>query len=110
MMEDRIDLFTFWCKVDMSYRVDKKWKVNKDSPMSAASRGEVVTGISVIRWFIKKIRILKVNMDELQDALEDAQYVNAMHDAAPRPTKEWKVQCHTTFTFFVLILLIYNCW
>ena len=30
-------------------------------------------------------------MDELQDAIEDAQYVNAMHDDIPKPTKEWKV-------------------
>lgn len=29
-------------------------------------------------------------MEELQDAIEDAQYVNAMHDDSPKPTKEWK--------------------
>ena len=29
-------------------------------------------------------------MEELQDAIEDAQYVNAMHDDTPKPTKEWK--------------------
>ena len=26
-------------------------------------------------------------MEELQDAIEDAQYMNAMHDDVPRPTK-----------------------
>ena len=30
-------------------------------------------------------------MEELQDAIEDAQYMNAMHDDVPRPTKEWKM-------------------
>jgi hypothetical protein len=29
-------------------------------------------------------------MEELQDAIEDAQYMNAMHDGVPKPTKEWK--------------------
>lgn len=29
-------------------------------------------------------------MEELQDAIEDAQYMNAMHDGIPRPTKAWK--------------------
>ena len=29
-------------------------------------------------------------MEELQDAIEDAQYVNAMHDDSPKPTKSWK--------------------
>lgn len=29
-------------------------------------------------------------MEELQDAIEDAQYMSAMHDEMPRPTKEWK--------------------
>ena len=29
-------------------------------------------------------------MEELQDAIEDAQYMNAMHDDLPRPTKDWK--------------------
>lgn len=29
-------------------------------------------------------------MEELQDAIEDAQYMNAMHDDVPRPTKDWK--------------------
>lgn len=28
-------------------------------------------------------------MEELQDAIEDAQYMNAMHDDTPKPTKEW---------------------
>lgn len=26
-------------------------------------------------------------MEELQDAIEDAQYMNAMHDDIPKPTK-----------------------
>jgi len=29
-------------------------------------------------------------MEELQDAIEDAQYMNAMTDDTPKPTKEWK--------------------
>eukprot|EP01035_Chromulina_nebulosa_P017077 gene17077-22589_t len=29
-------------------------------------------------------------MEELQDAIEDAQYMNAMHDDTPRPTKSWR--------------------
>lgn len=29
-------------------------------------------------------------MEELQDAIEDAQYMNAMHDEVPRPTRAWK--------------------
>jgi hypothetical protein len=29
-------------------------------------------------------------MEELQDAIEDAQYINAMQDDTPRPTKEWR--------------------
>jgi len=29
-------------------------------------------------------------MEELQDAIEDAQYMNAMQDSTPKPTKEWK--------------------
>jgi hypothetical protein len=28
-------------------------------------------------------------MEELQDAIEDAQYMKAMHDPTPRPTKHW---------------------
>ena len=28
-------------------------------------------------------------MEELQDAIEDAQYMNAMHDDTPKPTKAW---------------------
>jgi hypothetical protein len=30
-------------------------------------------------------------MEELQDAIEDAQYINAMNDDSPKPTKEWKM-------------------
>jgi hypothetical protein len=29
-------------------------------------------------------------MEELQDAIEDAQYMNAMHDSIPRPTQDWR--------------------
>jgi hypothetical protein len=28
-------------------------------------------------------------MEELQDAIEDAQYMNAIHDDIPKPIKEW---------------------
>ncbi len=28
-------------------------------------------------------------MEELQDAIEDAQYMHAMHNEAPQPTVEW---------------------
>ena len=30
------------------------------------------------------------NMEELQDAIEDAQYMNAVHDTGPKPSKDWK--------------------
>ena len=29
-------------------------------------------------------------MEQLQDAIEDAQYMTAMHDDMPRPTMEWQ--------------------
>ena len=29
-------------------------------------------------------------MEELQEAMEDAQYINAVNDTSPKPTKEWK--------------------
>ena len=29
-------------------------------------------------------------MEELQDAIEDAQLMSAIHDDVPRPTKAWK--------------------
>lgn len=29
-------------------------------------------------------------MDDLQDAIEDAQFINAMHDDTPKPTLEWE--------------------
>ena len=35
-------------------------------------------------------------MEELQDAIEDAQYMNAMHDDIPKPTKVKSFSC--TFT------------
>jgi len=28
-------------------------------------------------------------MEELQDAIEDAQYMNAVHDDSPKPSKPW---------------------
>jgi hypothetical protein len=28
-------------------------------------------------------------MEELQDAIEDAHYINAMQNSVPKPTKEW---------------------
>ena len=37
-------------------------------------------------------------MEELQDAIEDAQYMNAMHDDIPKPTKVISFPC--TFTSF----------
>jgi hypothetical protein len=30
-------------------------------------------------------------MEDLQDAIEDAQLINALNDDTPRPTKEWSV-------------------
>ena len=30
-------------------------------------------------------------MEELQDAIEDAQYMNALHDVSPKPITEWKI-------------------
>ena len=29
-------------------------------------------------------------MEDLQDAIEDAQFINAMHEEAPKPSKRWK--------------------
>ena len=29
-------------------------------------------------------------MEQLQDAIQDAQYMTAMYDDTPRPTKEWQ--------------------
>jgi hypothetical protein len=29
-------------------------------------------------------------MEELQDAIEDAQYMNAINDDTPKPTKDWR--------------------
>ena len=40
-------------------------------------------------------------MEELQDAIEDAQYVNAMHDDTPKPTKEWKFPSTDEMNAFV---------
>jgi hypothetical protein len=28
-------------------------------------------------------------MEDLQDAIEDAQYMNAMNDTSPKPTQQW---------------------
>ena len=38
-------------------------------------------------------------MEELQDAIEDAQYMNAMHDDVPKPTKV----CRRISQLYVLI-------
>jgi beta-adrenergic-receptor kinase len=37
-------------------------------------------------------------MEELQDAIEDAQYVNAMTDEGPKPSKEWPYPDKQTLT------------
>ena len=29
-------------------------------------------------------------MEDLQDAIEDAQFINAMHEDGPKPSKRWK--------------------
>ena len=42
------------------------------------------------------------NMEELQDAIEDAQYMNAMHDDVPKPTK---VQLRSSINQVTLELL-----
>lgn len=42
-----------------------------------------------ISWSLQPSPLVDSNMEELQDAIEDAQYMNAMHDGVPRPTKEW---------------------
>ena len=41
-------------------------------------------------------------MEELQDAIEDAQYMNAMHDDVPKPTK---VQLRSSINQVTLELL-----
>ena len=40
-------------------------------------------------------------MEELQDAIEDAQYMNAVHDTSPKPTKEWKLLPREKLTEFM---------
>lgn len=40
-------------------------------------------------------------MEELQDAIEDAQYMNAVHDDNPRPTKEWKTLSSEKIASFI---------
>ena len=39
------------------------------------------------RWTSRQLFFSVENMEELQDAIEDAQYMNAMHDDVPKPTK-----------------------
>ena len=40
-------------------------------------------------------------MEELQDAIEDAQYMNAMNDSTPRPTKAWQFPTSAEVTDYV---------
>jgi hypothetical protein len=41
-------------------------------------------------------------MEELQDAIEDAQYMNAMHDDVPKPTKV----CNRKSQLYLLVLAL----
>jgi hypothetical protein len=40
-------------------------------------------------------------MEELQDAIEDAQYMNAVHDDSPKPSKPWKFKEKAALDAFV---------
>jgi len=40
-------------------------------------------------------------MEELQDAIEDAQYMNAMNDDGPRPTRAWKFPTSAEVTAYI---------
>ena len=40
-------------------------------------------------------------MEELQDAIEDAQYMDAMHDDVPRPTKAWKKRTNEELQLYI---------
>lgn len=40
-------------------------------------------------------------MEELQDAIEDAQYVNAMTDLGPKPSKEWPYPAKDVLTAWI---------
>lgn len=48
-------------------------------------------------------------MEELQDAIEDAQYMNAMHDDVPKPTKvcKKKSQLYTLISALDFSLIIF---
>ena len=47
-------------------------------------------------------------MDELQDAIEDAQYMSAMHDNSPRPTASWKIPTEDEYNLFIARLESHN--
>jgi hypothetical protein len=47
-------------------------------------------------------------MEELQDAIEDAHYINAMQNSVPRPTKEWPVVSSDALVDFKERLLAEN--
>ncbi len=40
-------------------------------------------------------------MEELQDAIEDAQYMDAMLDDTPKPSKEWSWMSQTDLDRFI---------
>lgn len=40
-------------------------------------------------------------MEELQDAIEDAQFMSAVHDDIPHPTKGWKWPTAEEFAVFI---------
>lgn len=40
-------------------------------------------------------------MEELQDAIEDAQYINAMNDDSPKPTKQWTMPSEEALKSYV---------
>lgn len=47
-------------------------------------------------------------MEELQDAIEDAQYMNAMNDSTPRPTKAWQFPSNAEIADYVNRLMANN--
>ena len=47
-------------------------------------------------------------MEELHDAIEDAQYIQAMLDSTPHPTKKWKELSIDDLTRFKMETLSHN--
>ena len=77
-----------------SYKINKmngkKHKIYCHSSVHKIRRIIFESLLIVLHYLASEFWRLHGRMEELQDAIEDAQYVNAMHDESPKPTKEWK--------------------